>query len=45
VFNANSAGVTGVPVTEDAYLQAVLQLVLPEGITVDLNDILNKEDK
>lgn len=45
VFNANSAGVTGVPVTEDAYLQAVLQFVLPEGITVDLSDILNKEDK
>lgn len=44
-FNANSAGVTGVPVTEDAYLQAVLQLVLPEGITVDLSEILNKEDK
>ena len=45
VFNANSAGVTGVPVTEDAYLQAVLQFVLPEGITVDLSDILNKEDE
>lgn len=44
-FTANSAGVTGVPVTEDAYLQAVLQLVLPEGVTVDLNEILNKEDK
>lgn len=45
VFNANSAGVTGVPVTEDAYLQAVLQLVLPEGVTVDLSEIMNKEDK
>lgn len=45
VFNANSAGVTGVPVTEDAYLQAVLQLVLPEGITFDLSELLNKEDK
>lgn len=41
VFNANAAGVAGIPVTEDAYLQAVLQLVLPEGITVDLGEIMN----
>ena len=43
VFNANAAGVAGIPVTEDAYLQAVLQLVLPEGLTVDLKDIMKKE--
>ena len=42
MFNANSEGVAGIPVTEDAYLQAVLQLVLPEGITVDLKDIMNE---
>ena len=42
MFNANSAGVAGIPVTEDAYLQAVLQLVLPEGITVDLKDIMKE---
>lgn len=43
VFNANAAGVAGIPVTEDAYLQAVLQLVLPEGLTLDLKEIMNKE--
>ncbi len=43
VFNANSEGAAGIPVTEDAYLQAVLQLVLPEGITVDLGDIKKNE--
>lgn len=42
MFNANSEGVAGIPVTEDAYLQAVLQLVLPEGITVDLKDIMKE---
>ncbi len=42
-FNANSEGVAGVPVTENAYLQAVLQAVLPEGITVDLKDLMNDE--
>ena len=44
-FNANAAGVAGIPVTEDAYLQAVLQLVLPEGLTVDLSEIMNNDDK
>lgn len=42
-FNANAAGVAGIPVTEDAFLQAVLQLVLPEGITIDLGDIMNND--
>ncbi len=42
-FYANSGGVTGVPVKEDAYLQAMLQFVLPEGVTVDLNDFINEE--
>ena len=44
-FNANAAGVAGIPVTEDAYLQAMLQLVLPEGLTVDLSEIMNNDDK
>lgn len=43
VFNANSAGAVGIPVTEDAYLQAMLQLVFPEGITLDLKDVMNKK--
>ncbi len=45
VFNASSDGVVGVPVTKDAYLQAILQVVLPEGVTVDLSEILNNEEK
>ncbi len=44
-FVASSGDVIGVPVTSDSYLQANLQLVLPEGITVDLNDFLNNEEK
>lgn len=43
VFKANSAGAVGIPVTEDAYLQAMLQLVFPEGISLDLKDVMNKE--
>ena len=42
-FNANAAGVAGIPVKEDAYLQAELQLVLPEGLTIDLGDIMNND--
>lgn len=41
VFNADAKDVAGIPVTEDAYLQAVLQLVLPEGITLDIDEIIN----
>ena len=33
----------GIPVKEDAYLQAMLQLVLPEGLTIDLGDIMNND--
>ncbi len=44
-FEAASSGVTGVPVKEDAYLQAVLRAVLPEGITVDLKDFINEEEE
>ncbi len=45
VFNADSGDATGVPVTDQAYLQAKLQLVLPEGITVDLSEIMNNDEK
>ncbi len=45
VFNAASAGVTGVPLKKDSYIQADLQLVFPEGITIDLDEILNDDDK
>ncbi len=40
-FNANSGDVTGIPVTNEAYLQAVIRLTLPEGITVDLEEVLD----
>ncbi|MBR2063181.1 MAG: hypothetical protein IJ971_00630 [Bacteroidales bacterium] len=42
-FNANAADVAGIPVKEDAYLQAVLQLVLPEGLTIDLSEIIDDD--
>ncbi len=45
MFDANSGGVVGVPVTEDAYLQAVLQAVLPDGVTVDLKEIMNSDEQ
>lgn len=44
-FNANSEGAVGVPVTKDAHLQAVLQLSLPEGITVDLKELMNNKNE
>ncbi len=43
VLNLNSEGAEGVPVTENAYLQADLKVVLPEGITIDLGEISNEE--
>ncbi len=45
VFRASSEGAAGVQVTVDDYLQAVFQLVLPEGLTVDLNDIIENEEQ
>ncbi len=44
-FNANSKDAVGVPVTEESYLQAVIQLVLPEGITVDLKELMNSNEQ
>ncbi len=42
--NANSGGIVGVPVKKGAYLQAVLHAVLPKGVTVDVNDLINSEE-
>ncbi len=45
-INTNAGGVIGVPIKEDAYIQAILQVALPSGITVNLEDILgDKEDE
>lgn len=45
VFKATSAGVSGVPVTEESFLHAELKAVLPEGLTLDLGDLMEKEDE
>ncbi len=44
VFNADSGDAVGVAVTDQAYLKALLKVVLPEGITVDLKDLMNNEE-
>ncbi len=44
IVRATSGGVAGVAVKDDAYLQAVLQAVLPEGVTVDLGEFIKKEE-
>ncbi len=40
VFKADSEGAAGVPLKKDSYLQAVLQIALPEGITLDWEDMM-----
>ncbi len=45
VFRADSKEAVGVPVTEDCYVQAELQLSAPEGVTVDLKDFINNENR
>ncbi len=40
-FNANSENAVGIPVTKEAYLQAILQIALPDGVTVDLKELMN----
>ncbi len=44
VFNANSGDAVGVAVTDQAYLKAMLKVILPEGVTVDLKDLMNNEE-
>lgn len=45
VFKATSAGVSGVPVTEDSFLHANLKAILPEGLTLDLGDLMENMDE
>ncbi len=40
-FDASSGDAVGVPITKDAYLQAVLRISLPDGVTVDLKELMN----
>lgn len=42
LFKVTSAGVTGVPLKEDASIQADLRLVLPEGLTLDLDEMMEE---
>ena len=44
LFKATS-GVSGVPVTEDSFLHANLQLILPEGLTIDLGEMMNSDEQ
>lgn len=41
IFTVTSGNVTGIALKEDAYVQAVLKLRLPEGVTVDIKDFQN----
>lgn len=38
-FKVTSGNVTGIPVKEDSYVQAMLKLLLPEGVTLDLDEL------
>lgn len=38
-FKVTSGNVSGIPVTEDMFVQANLKLLLPDGITIDLKDL------
>lgn len=44
LFKATS-GVSGVPVTEESFLHANLQLILPEGLTIDLGEMMNSDEQ
>lgn len=39
------ATAVNVPITEDSFLQLSLQALVPEGVTVDLNDLMGNEEK
>lgn len=43
-FVAVSSG-AGVPLTEESFIKATLQALVPEGINVDLREFMNKEEQ
>ncbi len=45
VFAASSKGASGVQVTTDDYLQAVFHLVLPEGLSLDIKDLIENDEQ
>jgi len=42
-FKATSGNVSGVPVTEETFVQATLQALIPEGVTIDLGQYLESD--
>lgn len=42
VFTATS--VAGVPIREDSYIKATLQALIPEGLTLDLGEMMNNKE-
>lgn len=44
IFNASSKDAAGVPLTDESFLLVKLQAMIPDGITVDLKEIM-KEDE
>ena len=43
-FAARSVG-HGAPITEDTYVKAVLQALVPDGVTVDLRDFMEDNEE
>ena len=43
VFTVDSKGAVGVPLTPDSFLQAKLSALIPDGVTLDLNEFLNSD--
>ena len=41
IFTVDSKGTVGVPLTPDSFLQAQLRALVPDGVTLDLNDALD----
>ena len=44
VFTVDTKGAAGVPLTPDSYLQVKLGALIPDGVTVNLNSLLNGEN-
>ena len=43
-FRATSGGVSGVAITDETFVQASLQALIPEGVSIDLGQYLNGEE-
>ena len=44
VFTVDSKGAVGVPLSSDSFLQVQLSALVPDGVTLDLNSMLNGEE-